>query len=910
MVGFGASTVGKNATARVTIESNAVTSVKIIDGGSAFGVGNTLALSGVAGTTGNTGAVLTVNEIYSNIGDTLKITGITPDANSDYNTVYKISHVGVGSDKEVNVSSAGTVSRYKIAGIGATDAGTGNVVLTGKTLNVFDVFYDRVVGLATVTTVEPHGLEVDESVNINGANNNILNGDAVITKVGSTTSFVANVGIATITPTTGLTGLAAGNLQVYPLGYAARGGNIVRATEATSGRLISEYAGISTITASSTSNTATTISIANATNFDLNVGDFLLVGDEIVRVKTTVSANAVAVFRGLLGTTNTAHDSGVVIKRVKPRPIELRRNSIIRSAAHTFEYLGYGPGNYSTSFPTKQDRNLEPQEELLAQSIKAAGGSVVFTSMNQDGDFFIGNKKVNSSTGKDELFDAPIPTVTGEDLGVGGGVNVGFDVIDPLEATVKRSLIVEGGADSNIISKFDGPIVLNNKLTSTSAKGIEAASLFLQGDRDVSRKYTVGISTPSLSGNVGDIVYDGNAASGGLVGWIYTSANQWERFGRIGLDNAEPDTNIGISSAGNYVGLATQIDIVGVGITVTNAYNATAGIATFTFDNNPRVAISTGAASGENNLLGIGTQINFVGYGVTIGGEFESVTGIATILITANQGAGSGTTSPQGSTYSVQYNNSGFFGGGSGFTYDGTNVEISGSTATSLTKVTQSGSGAALEVATGSVGLGTTGSSLAALEVVTSTKEALRLKSTAGSGNVLRVDSGTTTGDANPVIVDVSGNLGVKTTSASLGSLDVLGNVAITGDNRLYESTRSYYSAIKAPTLAASYTLTLPTRAGVSSDVLLTTGSGVLDWISASSIVGLALTTTDDLNEGANNLYFTNERAQDAVDSAISSGIQTGITVTYSDSGNSLNFNVDSASPYPFTTKGFPGSFA
>ena len=119
----------------------------------------------------------------------------------------------------------------------------------------------------------------------------------------------------------------------------------------------------------------------------LNVGDFLLIGDEIVRVKTTVTANAVAVFRGLMGTTNAAHDSGVVIKRVKPRPIELRRNSIIRSAAHTFEYLGYGPGNYSTSFPTKQDRNLDPQEELLAQSIKASGGSVVFTSMNQDGDF-------------------------------------------------------------------------------------------------------------------------------------------------------------------------------------------------------------------------------------------------------------------------------------------------------------------------------------------------------------------------------------------------------------------------------------------------------------------------------------------------------------------------------------------
>ena len=82
------------------------------------------------------------------------------------------------------------------------------------------------------------------------------------------------------------------------------------------------------------------------------------------------------------------------------------------------------------------------------------------------------------------------------------------------------------------------------------------------------------------------------------------------------------------------------------------------------------------------------------------------------------------------------------------------------------------------------------------------------------------------------MIVDVSGNLGVKTTSASKGSLDVLGNVAITGENRLYESTRSYYSSFKPSiNLGASYTLTLPTRAGVSSDVLLTTGSGVLDWI-------------------------------------------------------------------------------
>ena len=314
---------------------------------------------------------------------------------------------------------------------------------------------------------------------------------------------------------------------------------------------------------------------------------------------------------------------------------------------------------------------------------------------------------------------------------------------------------------------------------------------------------------------------------------------------------------------------------------------------------------STGAASGTNNLLGIGTQINFVGYGITISGEFESVTGIATIVLTGNSGV-AGTSAPGGITNSVQYNNSGFFGGADGFTYDGTNVAVSGESASSLVSISQTGGGNALEVSTGSVGIGT--EATAKLEVVTSSGEALRLKSTSGSGNILRIDSGTTTGDANPVIVDVGGNLGVNTVSA-IAPLDVLGNVAITGENRLYESTRSYYAALKAPTLESNVTLTLPTRVGVSSDVLITTGDGVLDYISASSIVGLALTNSDDVDEGTNNLYFTNERAQDAVDSAITSGIQTGITITYSDSGNSLNFNVDNASPYPFTTKGFPGSF-
>lgn len=49
--------------------------------------------------------------------------------------------------------------------------------------------------------------------------------------------------------------------------------------------------------------------------------------------------------------------------------------------------------------------------------------------------------------------------------------------------------------------------------------------------------------------------------------------------------------------------------------------------------------------------------------------------------------------------------------------------------------------------------------------------------------------------------------------------------------------------------------------------------------------------TTNKVTEGT-NLYYTDERAQDAIGSAINAGIQTGISVTYDDVNNRINFNV------------------
>jgi hypothetical protein len=69
-------------------------------------------------------------------------------------------------------------------------------------------------------------------------------------------------------------------------------------------------------------------------------------------------------------------------------------------------------------------------------------------------------------------------------------------------------------------------------------------------------------------------------------------------------------------------------------------------------------------------------------------------------------------------------------------------------------------------------------------------------------------------------------------------------------------------------------------------------------WISlaaggdVSSLITAAIDalTTDVIEEGTTNLYFTDERAQDAIGTAIAAGTQTRITVTYTDANNKIDF--------------------
>ena len=612
LVSIGGSITGQHATAKVVIASNAISAVTIMEGGSAYGIGNTLSVTGIT-TTGSgthTEGVVEVTKIYDNVGDVIKVIGIGSATYKPYNQLYRITDVGIGvtATKTVTVAAASSLSSSVIVGetlgVGSTLTTDSYFYLTGESKSVSNFVYST-AGIATVTTVGSHGFAVDNKVTITGAAQTQYNGSFVVTKVNSLTSFEANLGVGTLAPT------ASGTIFALREGMTSHDGNITIENENLAGRMIPTYAGITTTISSGIANASTDqVFITNIGDLDILIGDYLDINGELMRVKTTTTgSNPVRVFRGVLGSKATSHALNSVIRRVKVDPIELRRHSIIRASGHTFEYVGFGPGNYSTAFPDKQDRAITVDEELLAQSGKREGGINFYTGMNDKGISYSGNKRLSTITGREEIFDTPVQSFEGEDITEVPNLNV----IEPVEVIASRSISIEGGPDNKVASKINGPLVINNKVTVNSPKGLETNNIFIQGDATVSRKYTVGIATPSLAGNPGDVVYNANPAAGGYVGWIYTTDNAWRRFGSVRINQGSDDVvfdTIGIGTTGPgdctlKVGSGTSVfcvDANGVGIGSTANGFKLRVIGESRFSGSVVATAFTGDGSGLTNL--------------------------------------------------------------------------------------------------------------------------------------------------------------------------------------------------------------------------------------------------------------------------------------------------------------------
>lgn len=243
-------------------------------------------------------------------------------------------------------------------------------------------------------------------------------------------------------------------------------------------------------------------------NRRLQLGTYLQVDAEIMRVSSTTfngpNSNIVSVIRGALGTSITEHPVNSRVNVVNPFAIELHRPSILRASGHTFEYLGYGPGNYSTSLPQLQVEQLSDDKVYLAQAQKLSAGQVVYSGMSDNGDFYIGNIRFSSTTGKQITFDVPEPSIAGGDGGTAGTTLLNTVVI-------ANRLIVEGGAEQTAQSEFNGPVRFNssvriqgdtniNELLVNESVNIQK-DLTVSGITSLSKLFAQEIETPAIVAN-------------------------------------------------------------------------------------------------------------------------------------------------------------------------------------------------------------------------------------------------------------------------------------------------------------------------------------------------------------------------------------------------------------------------
>jgi len=484
------------ATANIHVSGGAVGIVTIVSPGSGYTDGETLDLEGFSG------ADLTISTsgISSVIGHVVQFTG----AGTTSDTYHRISAVGAANQISIARTAGDPVitSDHYAYVVGPSFAFTA----------------DTTTGIVTATG---HGLVAGNRVRIIDSSNN-NKGDFIIG---------TRVGVNTLT----ISGIDATSGYILKHAYSANSGASDKSDENLGSRAFAIYGGETLtlgagITATTTQFAVSVPESGIGTMSRFPLGSYIQIDEEIMRVANDTlqgaSNNELVVIRGALATRQVAHDSGTIIRKVEPKAVEFHRPSYLRASGHTFEYLGYGPGNYSTGLPQVQTKSLPEREQFLVQSQERSAGIVVYTGMNNNGDFFIGNQKKSAATGEETTFDTPVPTVAGEDPSRLSSV---FD-----EVTIKERIVIEGGDSGQVLSQFDGPVTFNGETRLTSQVRVTneidstsptSGALIVSGGIGVGKTITAAnatVGTVTLNGTTSELTStSGNlkisAASGSSV---------------------------------------------------------------------------------------------------------------------------------------------------------------------------------------------------------------------------------------------------------------------------------------------------------------------------------------------------------------------------------------------------------
>jgi hypothetical protein len=251
--------------------------------------------------------------------------------------------------------------------------------------------------------------------------------------------------------------------------------------------------------------------------------------------------------------------------------VETRRPSILRSGNHTFEYVGFGPGNYSTGLPSVQNRVLTDAETLLAQSQKEDAGIAFYSGLNSNGDLFIGNTRISAVTGEEASLDTPSLSIVGETA----NLRPVFD-----EIIIRDSITVE---NQTLESRFKGGVIVDKNLT--VAESLECGDLKITeglGSSQGSKKINVTTSTPSASiaASDGDYSLRQDNFDGEYTGWYFTNG-AWAKFGLADTGNLK--ITGGSANAGTWTDGAGDLQLkngLGIDIQSTGTLNVNSGATT------------------------------------------------------------------------------------------------------------------------------------------------------------------------------------------------------------------------------------------------------------------------------------------------------------------------------------------
>jgi hypothetical protein len=587
----------KGATAKVVVAGlggTTITSVEIMNGGSNYSAGEYFLDTRTIGA-GTNDFTVTASGISSHIGDVVQFTG-----------------VGTGTDTYHLIDSVTGRDSISIART------TGDPVITADNYAFITAPSVAFTASGDVITATGHGLSVGNKFRvIDGSNNNV--GDYI-------------VGVSTLTNKFEVTGgIGAASGVILKHGLSSNAGVSDRTNENLQARAITIFDGETlTLTVSggiNANSTTTSFSVSSPgiagtmTRFPL--GSYIQIDNEIMRIASSslsgTPTDEITVIRGALASNISSHLENSTIRKIKVPSIEFRRPSIIRASGHTFEYLGYGPGNYSTALPQVQDRTLTEREEFLSQAQERGSGLVVYTGMNNKGDFYIGNQKKSSATGEEITFDTPIPTITGQDPSTNSVV---FD-----EVIIKNNLVVEGGSSGQVLSQFDGPVTFDGKIKATDQ---------------------VKISNPidSTGTTSGALVVTGGVGIGkdvNIGGNIFLSDDKKLYFGSSDdLEISHQSSFTQQDSAGTNIsgGSASVIEDSGDGPIVFKSNGGNGGYGAFQFFDqnwNPKLNIGSGDASGVKLYDGnTGEKLRTIATGISITGELQ-VTGDITAFYTSDE---------------------------------------------------------------------------------------------------------------------------------------------------------------------------------------------------------------------------------------------------------------------------------